>query len=111
VSSWRLLLTRPAEDCAALAQSLAAAGVASSCLPLLAIEPVAVDNQQRLLLEGLQGFQAIIVVSKPAARLLLEQLADAGLQPPVQGWFTCGRGNRRRAAGRGPGGELPPTWR
>lgn len=90
MSSWRLLLTRPAEDCAALAQSLAAAGVASSCLPLLAIEPVAVDNQQRQLLEGLRSFQAIIVVSKPAARLLLEQLADAGLQPPLQGWFTVG---------------------
>ncbi|SPO58604.1 uroporphyrinogen-III synthase [Pseudomonas inefficax] len=90
MSSWRLLLTRPAEDCAALAQSLAAAGVASSCLPLLAIEPVAVDNQQRQLLEGLRSFQAIIVVSKPAARLLLEQLADAGLQPPLQSWFTVG---------------------
>lgn len=90
MSSWRLLLTRPAEDCAALAQSLAAAGVASSCLPLLAIEPVAVDNQQRQLLEGLRSFQAIIVVSKPAARLLLEQLADAGLQPPLQGLFTVG---------------------
>ncbi|AYG42931.1 uroporphyrinogen-III synthase [Pseudomonas sp. Leaf58] len=90
MSPWRLLLTRPAEDCAALAQSLAAAGVGSSCLPLLAIEPVAVDNQQRLLLEGLPGFQAIIVVSKPAARLLLDQLAQAGLQPPRQNWFTVG---------------------
>ncbi len=90
MSPWRLLLTRPVEDCAALAQSLAAAGVGSSCLPLLAIEPVAVDNRQRRLLEGLSGFQAIIVVSKPAARLLLEQLAQAGLQPPRQGWFTVG---------------------
>ncbi|WP_410481239.1 uroporphyrinogen-III synthase [Pseudomonas plecoglossicida] len=90
MSPWRLLLTRPAEDCAALAQSLAAAGVGSSCLPLLAIEPVAVDNQQRLLLEGLPGFQAIIVVSKPAARLLLDQLDQAGLQPPRQNWFTVG---------------------
>lgn len=90
MSPWRLLLTRPVEDCAALAQSLAAAGVGSSCLPLLAIEPVAVDNRQRQLLEGLSGFQAIIVVSKPAARLLLEQLAQAGLQPPRQGWFTVG---------------------
>nr|WP_189665447.1 uroporphyrinogen-III synthase [Pseudomonas oryzicola] len=85
-----MLLTRPAEDCAALAQSLAVAGVGSSCLPLLAIEPVVVDNRQRRFLEGLSGFQAIIVVSKPAARLLLEQLAQAGLQPPRQGWFTVG---------------------
>ena len=90
MSPWRLLLTRPVEDCAALAQSLAAAGVGSSCLPLLAIEPVAVDNRQRQMLEGLSGFQAIIVVSKPAARLLLEQLAQGGLQPPRQGWFSVG---------------------
>ncbi|WP_329603654.1 uroporphyrinogen-III synthase [Pseudomonas putida] len=108
MSSWRLLLTRPAEDCAALAQSLAAAGVASSCLPLLAIEPVAVDNQQRLLLEGLQGFQAIIVVSKPAARLLLEQLADAGLQPPVQGWFTVGEATAAVLQGAGLAASFPP---
>lgn len=108
MSSWRLLLTRPAEDCAALAQSLAAAGVASSCLPLLAIEPVAVDNQQRLLLEGLQGFQAIIVVSKPAARLLLEQLAKAGLQPPVQGWFTVGEATAAVLQGAGLAVSVPP---
>ncbi|WP_085619351.1 MULTISPECIES: uroporphyrinogen-III synthase [unclassified Pseudomonas] len=108
MSSWRLLLTRPAEDCAALAQSLAAAGVASSCLPLLAIKPVVVDNQQRLLLEGLQGFQAIIVVSKPAARLLLEQLADAGLQPPVQGWFTVGEATAAVLQGAGLAVSFPP---
>ncbi|MGV5528365.1 MULTISPECIES: uroporphyrinogen-III synthase [Pseudomonas putida group] len=108
MSSWRLLLTRPAEDCAALAQSLAAEGIASSCLPLLAIEPVVVNNQQRLLLEGLQGFQAIIVVSKPAARLLLEQLADAGLQPPVQGWFTVGEATAAVLQGAGLAVSFPP---
>ena len=108
MSQWRLLLTRPAEDCAALAQSLAAAGVGSSCLPLLAIEPVTVGNQQRLLLEGLQGFQAIIVVSKPAARLLLEQLAKAGLQPPVQGWFTVGEATAAVLQGAGLAVSVPP---
>lgn len=108
MSSWRLLLTRPAEDCAALAQSLAAAGVASSCLPLLAIEPVAVDNRQRPVLEGLQGYQAIIVVSKPAARLLLEQLTDAGLQPPVQGWFTVGEATAAVLQGAGLAVSVPP---
>lgn len=108
MSQWRLLLTRPAEDCAALAQSTAAAGVGSSCLPLLAIEPVTVGNQQRLLLEGLQGFQAIIVVSKPAARLLLEQLAKAGLQPPVQGWFTVGEATAAVLQGAGLAVSVPP---
>lgn len=90
MSPWRLLLTRPEEDCAALAQSLAVAGVASSCLPLLAIEPVQLGEEQHQRLSLLAQRQAVIVVSKPAARLLLEQLAQASLQPPETGWFTVG---------------------
>ncbi|MGN8248994.1 uroporphyrinogen-III synthase [Pseudomonas sp. SMV7] len=109
MSPWRLLLTRPAEDCAALAQSLAAAGVGSSCLPLLAIEPVAVDNRQRQVLAGLSGFQAIIVVSKPAARLLLEQLAQAGLQPPRQGWFSVGEATAAVLQAAGLAVSVPPS--
>nr|WP_232244366.1 uroporphyrinogen-III synthase [Pseudomonas putida] len=85
-----MLLTRPEEDCAVLAQSLAVAGVASSCLPLLAIEPVALADGQRRQLAGLAQYQAIIVVSKPAARLLLGLLQGAGLQAPTAGWFTVG---------------------
>jgi len=108
VSQWRLLLTRPAEDCAALAQSLAAAGVGSSCLPLLAIEPVTVEHRQRVLLGGLHGFQAIIVVSKPAARLLLEQLAEASMQPPRQGWFTVGEATAAVLQGAGLEVNTPP---
>lgn len=90
MSPWRLLLTRPAEDCAALSQSLADAGVGSSCLPLLAIEPVLPDARQRALLSELGQFGGIIVVSKPAARLLLEQVAACGLPMPPRGWFTVG---------------------
>ncbi len=90
MSPWRLLLTRPDEDCAALAQYLAAQGVASASLPLLAIEPVALDAPRRELLATLAACRAIIVVSKPAARLLLERLAETGVQPPSAGWFSVG---------------------
>ncbi len=90
MSPWRLLLTRPEEDCAALAQYLAAQGVASVSLPLLAIEPEPLDAPRRGLLAALAGCQAIIVVSKPAARLLLERLAEACVQPPRTGWFSVG---------------------
>ncbi|PZQ36854.1 MULTISPECIES: uroporphyrinogen-III synthase [Pseudomonas] len=101
MSPWRLLLTRPADDCAALAQSLAAAGVASSCLPLLAIEPVALGEGQRALLCALKQYAVIIVVSKPAARLLLEHLAQTAVQPPATGWFSVGEATAGvlRAAG------------
>ncbi|WP_060495342.1 uroporphyrinogen-III synthase, partial [Pseudomonas sp. GTC 16482] len=108
MSQWRLLLTRPAEDCAALAQSLAAAGVGSSCLPLLEIEPITVQAPQRLSLEGLHDFQAIIVVSKPAARLLLEHLAETSIQPPQRGWFTVGEATAGVLQGAGLKVCFPP---
>jgi len=90
VSRWRLLLTRPEADCAALAQTLAAAGIASSSLPLLAIEPLPRSDAHIRQLAALAGCQAIIVVSKPAARLLLERLHEAGIQAPPRGWFSVG---------------------
>ncbi len=89
--SWRLLLTRPAEDCAALAQQLAAAGHFGECLPLLAIEPLAQTPRQRSTFLDLDHYNAVVVVSKPAARLGLERLDHYWPQPPVgQQWFAVG---------------------
>ncbi|MBA1202209.1 uroporphyrinogen-III synthase [Pseudomonas capeferrum] len=90
MNGWRLLLTRPVEDCAALAQTLAVAGIESSSLPLLDIEPLPLDETRSVVLRGLDRYQAIIVVSKPAARLLLERSAQVGLRLPRTGWFTVG---------------------
>lgn len=101
MSPWRLLLTRPEEECQTLAQSLAQVGIASSSLPLLAIAPVVLEAAQALVLAQLQAYQAIIVVSKPAARLLLEHLAKAGLQPPGRGWFTVGAATAEVLKGHG----------
>ncbi|MFF7106127.1 uroporphyrinogen-III synthase [Pseudomonas sichuanensis] len=109
MSPWRLLLTRPEEDCAALAQSLAEAGIASASLPLLAIEAIAPDTAQLHRLRGIAQAQAIIVVSKPAARLLLEQLDQAGIAPPPEGWFTVGEATARILQGRGLRVSFPAT--
>lgn len=95
MSPWRLLLTRPEEDCAALAQTLADAGIASASLPLLVIEALAPEQLQMQHLRTIAEVQAIIVVSKPAARLLLDQLAQAGVTPPCAGWFTVGEATAR----------------
>ncbi|MBC3450889.1 uroporphyrinogen-III synthase [Pseudomonas mosselii] len=95
MSPWRLLLTRPEEDCAALAQTLADAGIASASLPLLVIEAIAPAPEQLQRLRAIGEAQAIIVVSKPAARLLLEQLAQAGVTPPPARWFTVGEATAR----------------
>jgi len=88
LSAWRLLLTRPAEDCAALAQTLAAQGVASHCMPLLAIEALAETAEQRSTFAELQRYCAVIVVSKPAARIGLQLLARHAA--PDLPWFSVG---------------------
>jgi len=91
VSGWRLLLTRPAEECAALAATLAGARIHSASLPLLAIEPLAETARQRATILELDRYCAVVVVSKPAARLGLELLDRYWPQPPFgQAWFSVG---------------------
>ncbi|MFI8734348.1 uroporphyrinogen-III synthase [Pseudomonas sp. NFACC19-2] len=90
MSAWRLLLTRPAEDCAALAQILAAQGVVSHCMPLLAIEALDETPEQRSAFADLQRYCAVIVVSKPAARIGLQLLAQHGAPTPELPWFSVG---------------------
>jgi uroporphyrinogen-III synthase len=91
VSGWRLLLTRPAEDCLALAAALSEAGIQSSSLPLLAIEPLVETAEQRATMLELDRYSAVVVVSKPAARLGLQLLDRYWSQPPSgQVWFSVG---------------------
>jgi uroporphyrinogen-III synthase len=96
VNGWRLLLTRPAQDSAELAQTLALQGIYSSSLPLLSIEPLAALEEQRQLLAGLDGYAAVIVVSKPAATLGLELIRQclSGV-PAGPVWFTVGAATAR----------------
>lgn len=91
MSPWRVLLTRPAEESTVLAATLAQHGIYSSSLPLLAIEPLAEWAEQRAQLAALAANRALIVVSKPAARLLLERLAHSQIHAPAeQPWFSVG---------------------
>lgn len=91
MSPWRLLLTRPADECEALAAALAEAGVHSASLPLMAIEPVDETAAQRAVLQALAAYCAVIVVSKPAARLGLARLArDWPQLPSGPAWFSVG---------------------
>ncbi|MDU9391082.1 uroporphyrinogen-III synthase [Pseudomonas sp. zfem002] len=90
MTGWRLLLTRPAEDCAALAVTLGEAGVHGSCMPLLEIEPLAVSEMHRALARNLERYCAVIVVSKPAARIGLALLAEQWPRLPALAWFTVG---------------------
>ena len=87
---WRLLLTRPAEESQALAQVLADEGVFSTSLPVLEIEPLPMSEERRSIIYNLAAYCAVIVVSKPAARLGLEMVDEVWPQPPMQKWFTVG---------------------
>ena len=107
MSNWRLLLTRPADECAALAATLAAQGVFSSSLPLLEIEALEETPEQRSLLLELDRYCAVVVVSKPAARLGLERLDRYWPQPPSnQQWFSVGAATGGILADYG----LPVAW-
>ncbi|MDY7562764.1 uroporphyrinogen-III synthase [Pseudomonas sp. CCC3.2] len=90
MTAWRLLLTRPAQESAALATLLGDVGVYSSSLPLLDIEPLPITGAQRSMIFDLDLYSVVIVVSKPAARLALLLIDEIWPQPPIQRWFTVG---------------------
>ena len=107
MSAWRLLLTRPAEDCAAQAQTLGAQGVFSHCMPLLAIEALDETPEQRSAFADLQRYCAVIVVSKPAARIGLQLLAQHGAPTPDLPWFSVGAATAAVLAEQGLGVHFP----
>ncbi|GLZ85058.1 uroporphyrinogen-III synthase [Metapseudomonas resinovorans] len=107
MTGWRLLLTRPAEECEALAATLAEHQVFSSSLPLLAIEPLEASPEQRDLILQLDRYCAVVVVSKPAARLGLDLIDRYWLEPPAnQHWFSVGAATGALLEDHG----LPVSW-
>jgi uroporphyrinogen-III synthase len=85
--AWRLLLTRPEAEGRPLAEALAEQGYHSTLMPMLEIQPL--TPLPGLSIQAWQALDAVIVVSKPAARLGLQALPAreylAGLQ-----WFAVG---------------------
>ena len=102
MTGWRLLITRPRDDSEALVALLADRGVHSACLPLLEIEPLdEAPGQCQPLLE-LDRYNAIVVVSKPAARLGLARMDRHWPQPPAGPvWFSVGAATGQVLAERG----------
>ncbi|MFZ6048278.1 uroporphyrinogen-III synthase [Pseudomonas sp. CR3202] len=107
MTGWRLLLTRPVEECEALAATLAEQQVFSSSMPLLTIEPLAESPEQRGIILELDRYCAVVVVSKPAARLGLDLLDRYWPQPPAgQRWFSVGSATGALLDAYG----LPTAW-
>ena len=106
MTDWRVLLTRPAEESTALAAVLAQGGIHSSCLPLLETEALPVTAEQRAVFAALPRYCAVIVVSKPAARLALQQL---GSSVPPMPWFSVGAATAQILADHGLQVHYPLT--
>ena len=101
MSAWRLLLTRPADESEALAQTLRAQSIYSAGFPLLAIEPAPIGPAQRALIQALERYSAVIVVSKPAARLCLDLIDEQWPRLPSLNWFTVGAASAAILQARG----------
>nr|WP_207197298.1 uroporphyrinogen-III synthase [Pseudomonas sp. TH06] len=102
-----MLLTRPADDCAALAETLAGQGIFSSCLPLLEIAPLPVSDKIRQAIAQLPNCSAVIVVSKPAARIAVQLLDAQGLQSLAMPWFSVGAATAQILQDRGLDAHFP----
>lgn len=106
MTDWRVLLTRPAEESMALAATLSDAGIFSSSLPLLDIEALPVTAAQQAVFGDLGRYSAVIVVSKPAARLAVHRLS----QPwPQLSWFSVGAATAQVLADHGLNVHYPPS--
>jgi uroporphyrinogen-III synthase len=108
VTGWRLLLTRPVEESAALSSVLAEQGVFSSSLPLLDIEPIPASDTMREVIQDLGRYCAVIVVSKPAARIGVDLLSQYWPQPPALKWFSVGAATAQILEDHGLDVSFPP---
>ncbi|MGH8385423.1 MAG: uroporphyrinogen-III synthase [Pseudomonas sp.] len=101
MTGWRLLLTRPADESAALSGVLAEQGIFSSSLPLLDIVPIPASDTMCEVIQGLDRYCAVIVVSKPAARIAIELLDRFCPKTPSLKWFSVGAATAQILEDRG----------
>ncbi|NWC59787.1 uroporphyrinogen-III synthase [Pseudomonas veronii] len=106
MTDWRVLLTRPAEESALVAASLSDVGIFSSSLPLLEIEALPVTPEQQAVWADLGRYCAVIVVSKPAARLGVQRLERHWPRLP---WFSVGAATAQVLADHGLDVHYPPS--
>nr|WP_238935038.1 uroporphyrinogen-III synthase [Pseudomonas typographi] len=86
------MITRALPGADTQACELRRLGYHAAVLPLVAIEPLAETPEQQAQLSQLGTYRALLVVSQPAARLLLARLAATGRRPPAEPVFAVGAG-------------------
>lgn len=100
---WRVLITRPETEAQALASRLAQHQVFTQSLPLLGIEPRVMGEAEQQMLHNLASYDLIIVVSKPAARLVSPWVSKAS----ANAWFTVGAATAKVLAAAGVVAQYP----
>ncbi|RZU47802.1 uroporphyrinogen-III synthase [Fluviicoccus keumensis] len=101
--------TRPAGRATVLDAALRAVGATVHALPLLETEPLPLSPVQRQMVQDLDRYRVVFVVSPTAAALGLDSLRDYWPQWPVgQVWIAVGAATARELAGAGLS-PLTPT--
>lgn len=99
------LITRPEPDAEPLAQAIRSLGGSAIAYPAIQIEPIAVDHR---VIMDLDRFDTVIVVSKSAARRLIEEIDEYWPQLPVeQDCIAVGPGTAEILAGYGFAPRVP----
>lgn len=92
----RVIVTRPEGQAAPLMASLQQAGAQPLSIPLLAVEALPEQHDQRTTLLNLDLFHKVICISPNAAQLFLERMDQYWPQPPVGVlWVTPGQGSAK----------------
>ncbi len=87
----RVLVCRPREQAAPLCQALTRAGALPRALPTIEIRPLNLAPEQRTLIQDLDLYQTVVVVSANAASLLVEAAGEWWPQWPVGiRWLAVG---------------------
>jgi len=93
MTNWRILLTRPQAENIVTAETLATNHIFSTNLPLLDIKQLPENSVMLNIIHNLANFKAIIVVSKPAAYLLVNLLKRYEILPSTKTiFFSVGFG-------------------
>jgi uroporphyrinogen-III synthase len=103
----RVLVTRPAQQAAALAQAIRAAGGEAFEFPALAIEAVPSDELAAPLAQ-LAAADSAIFISPNAARFGLAAIRSRGSLPPAAAVFAVGPGTARALQEGGVSGVITP---
>ena len=111
LSGLNIVVTRPREQAAHLAQRIEQAGGRAILFPLLEISPITDPQPLRALVARLREFDLAIFISPNAVRYGMEAIRAGGGLPPAMKIATVGQGSARALCDMGVGSIIAPQDR